>query len=69
VLDPSHDQPLLRTSRGRVLRHRHTIDLRRDDPYFAVFETTRPLHLLAVSDADSGRVHRLSQPDGWQHRP
>jgi hypothetical protein len=44
--------PILRTCIAEVFRDRGVIELSRDDPYFVLFRTVRPLRLLDVADSD-----------------
>lgn len=44
--------PILRTCVSEVFQDRRIVELRRDDPYFVLFELTRPVRLLDLADSD-----------------
>lgn len=44
--------PLLKTALAEVFRDRGVVEVRRDDPYFAMLQLQRPVHLLSLSDSD-----------------
>lgn len=44
--------PSMKVCLAECFRDKGAVDLQRDDPYFTVFDTTRPLVLLDVSDTD-----------------
>lgn len=44
--------PILKTCLAECFGDRQIVELSRDDPYFAVFESARPLRLLDLADSD-----------------